>query len=239
MSSPAGTEELSRFLEDWKTEIRERGRTHAQDTTASSPTKAGPSSVGLRAATLTPSERVQQNVSTTLPVPTPNTPIYTNSGSSSTRSGILSSALANYRLAVQFEQRGQLDDALRLYRQAFRADPNVDRAYHKEQAQLPVKTVELAEHNESLSNTMNNLSLNEGVKQEMTSKKISLAKLVSQFPWPLVFEPEVEQEAAYLNILPNEIIIAILRWLNVTSIERFATISRKARVLSLDPSIWR
>ena len=156
-------------------------------------------------------------------------------------SGTLTSAIAAYRLAVQFEQQGQLDDALRLYRQAFRSDPNVDKAYHKEQARLSAKgPVEWGEV-DGLSKTLTRVTLADvdPSKQEKSAGSDSLAMIVSQFPLPLVFQPETEQEGVPLSILPDEVLILILCSLDVTSIERFASVSRKARVLSLDSSIWR
>src|SRR6267154_5766860 len=57
----------------------------------------------------------------------------TPEASSPHHSGVFRSrndALEVYSRAVKHEQAGELDDALRLYRQAFRADSNVDRLYH-------------------------------------------------------------------------------------------------------------
>jgi len=42
-----------------------------------------------------------------------------------------------------------------------------------------------------------------------------------------------------LNILPDEMIVNILKYLDSNSLERFGSVNRKARVVSLDTSIWR
>lgn len=59
------------------------------------------------------------------------------------------------------------------------------------------------------------------------------------FPPHLEFEPQDEDEISPLISFPAELILHILRYLDHTSIERFGSISRRARVLTLDPSIWK
>lgn len=66
-----------------------------------------------------------------------------------------------------------------------------------------------------------------------------LVKIVQSFPVDLRFEPENENEPVYLNTLPEEILVLILSKLDHTSIERFATLSRKARLVTLDSGLWR
>lgn len=66
-----------------------------------------------------------------------------------------------------------------------------------------------------------------------------MADLISDFPEILSFEPEDEQESVPLRKLPDELLVMILRKLDPTSIERFATANRKARIVALEPSIWK
>jgi F-box protein 9 len=41
-----------------------------------------------------------------------------------------------------------------------------------------------------------------------------------------------------LNKLPDELLVMIIVTLDTTSIERFARVCKKARILTLDPVIW-
>lgn len=68
----------------------------------------------------------------------------------------------------------------------------------------------------------------------------TIASIVTPFlENELKFEPEKEDEPMLLNMLPEELLVVILGNLDPTSIERFARVSKKARVVSLDPGIWR
>ena len=66
-----------------------------------------------------------------------------------------------------------------------------------------------------------------------------LSKLTAGFPPSVTFEPEVEQEPVHLRKVPDELLIMILYKLDPTTIERFAMVNRKCRLLTLDSSIWR
>jgi len=46
-------------------------------------------------------------------------------------------------------------------------------------------------------------------------------------------------EPLALQRLPDEILVHTLRYLGASAIERFARVSRKARVITLDATIWR
>ena len=65
-----------------------------------------------------------------------------------------------------------------------------------------------------------------------------LASLLENFARNLMFEPENEEEPVFLNKLPDELLVMIIVTLDTTSIERFARVCKKARILSLDPVIW-
>lgn len=65
-----------------------------------------------------------------------------------------------------------------------------------------------------------------------------LRKLVSSFGSYLHFVAENELPGCYLNILPDELLISILQYLEPVYVERFALVCKKARLLTLEPSIW-
>jgi F-box protein 9 len=159
-------------------------------------------------------------------------------------------AVDTYRRAVECERQSQLDDALRLYRQAFRMDPNVDKAFHSHGAeQLQHSDApSLPGHNprhKSDSAAVDNLTQRFdalSVKHAGASRSIvtgTLASLLDKFPQDLIFVPEDEKSGVPLNSLPDEILVLILRSLDTTGIERFAAVNRKGRVVTLDSGIWR
>jgi len=72
----------------------------------------------------------------------------------------------------------------------------------------------------------------------------TLSAVVASFPPDqLTFAPEDELEGVPISMLPDEVIILILQELarvrDVASIERFAAVNRKARVISVDSDVWR
>jgi F-box protein 9 len=97
------TVELARFREQWKAEVQSRKRPPAAATAQQGPSEPPRlHSPVLLATQKAPDSERRLHVSTTVP------------------SQNLVSALQFYRDAVQREQNGELDDALLLYRQAFR-----------------------------------------------------------------------------------------------------------------------
>jgi F-box protein 9 len=163
-------------------------------------------------------------------------------------------ALEVYARAVKHEQASELDDALRLYRQAFRMDSNVDKAYHLREQKAAPRAPETSASVTATSvqpNAENQVgpAVDGGlvrVKRRSSSahhpeRQVSglLAQIVADFPVPLSFEPEDEREPSHLQRLPDELLVHILSYLGVTTIERFACVSRKARIITLDSIIWR
>ena len=67
----------------------------------------------------------------------------------------------------------------------------------------------------------------------------TLASVIAGFPHDVSFQPEDETQGVPLNMLPDEILVHILLMVDVTTLERFATVSRKTRLLTLDSGIWR
>ncbi|EIN05959.1 hypothetical protein PUNSTDRAFT_115360 [Punctularia strigosozonata HHB-11173 SS5] len=168
-----------------------------------------------------------------------------------TFSPIQKRAIDVYRRAMQAEQNSELDEALRLYRQAFRLDTNVDRAFEAAEllVQSQVKSAKLPPSADGTAATSARSAQSTVVTHRHTSSgtnatsnsKITglLARIVSGFPPDVKFEPEDEREGFHFVRLPDELIVDILTILDPTAIERFAAVSRRARILSLDSTIWR
>ncbi|KAH9479358.1 F-box protein pof7 [Psilocybe cubensis] len=162
---------------------------------------------------------------------------------------ILEKALKAYRQAVDYEQKGNYDEALVLYRQAFRLDDNVDRAYRREEKLKAIVREQQALQAPKPATEIDELAENFKEGARITSPPIlkkghgitgTIASIVAPFlENALQFEPEKEGEPVLLNMLPEELLVVILGNLDPTSIERFAKVSKKARVVSLDPGIWR
>ncbi|OBZ73944.1 F-box protein pof7 [Grifola frondosa] len=187
---------------------------------------------------------------------------------STSLSPALGRAIETYRRAVQCESRSDLGEALRLYRTAFRMDANVDRAYHRMELQFRAAATAAAAPADSASviaqkthhsrkMSTSSTGMMEEIIREVKAIEIhptpvpvtrlgantlasgTIAGLIANWPHDLSFDPEDEREGAPLKRLPDELLVLILRKLDPSAIERFATINRKARVVSLDSSIWK
>ncbi|KAG1860684.1 hypothetical protein DFJ58DRAFT_701133 [Suillus subalutaceus] len=248
--------ELARFREQWKAEVRERraaatsgaqtqpvpGANTAAER-AISPARSDASSKPAITNTLSASRGPATHVVAGAP-----TVITHASHGQSHLSPNLAHAVEVYRKAVFHEQHSQLDEALRLYRQAFRLDANVDRAYFIEEQRTQERSaIQPASHKKVPSTVSVNGVTRDVQKLEVQDSKNRsfvasgfLAQVLKNFPENLVFEPEDEKEGLPpINLIPDELLLQILRILDYTTIERFAAVSRKARVLSLDSAIWR
>lgn len=249
----AESEELVKFREEWKAEIKHRtiqsrvlpsGDAKPDLPSSPSQTAVDHTSFGLERKRLLSSDYSQppsvdaqvSSVQARIPKAQP-------------LSSTLVSAVETYRLATQYEQAGELDEALRLYRNAFRLDANVDKAYRREELRLEAA----ARHTES-DHVKERRKQVPAAAEKVTPTKarskprqlagkhshsVILTQLLLSFPDDLDFVPTDEAGGSPLQRVPDEIIILILKILDPHSIERFALLSRKARVLSLDTSIWR
>jgi len=226
------TDELRDFRESWKREVQER-RWQQQSLQDSAGTATVPPEQTLTSGTTGDPQR----------------------------SGVVrlrDDALEVYTGAVKHEQAGQLDEALRLYRQAFRMDSNVDRAYYlreKRASRTSEATTPTATRSEQNGEKEAGIFVRSGsdaptpwaVHANNTSAhhhpepQISglLAEILAGFPMPLSFEPEDEKAPSPLQRLPDELLVYIISYLGVAAIERFARVSRKARMITLDATIWR
>ncbi|CAE6537374.1 unnamed protein product [Rhizoctonia solani] len=146
------------------------------------------------------------------------------------------SPLDIYAEAVEKEQRGELDAALDLYRRAFRLDPNVDRAYHYQNTTESLQALTLAPIEPSTSQQPRP----EPIHVSATSTH-SIRTLISAFPpaSELAFLPEDERQPVPIARVPDELLLHVLKLLDISAIERFAMVCRRARVLTVDPDLWR
>ncbi|ELU43428.1 TPR_2 domain-containing protein [Rhizoctonia solani AG-1 IA] len=154
----AANDELERFREEWRQEIRERaGAEPSSSSPASSP----------------PRPRTRQ------------------------------SPIDIYAEAVEREQRGELDEALSLYRRAFRLDPNVDRAYHYRSTTQAFESLTLAPVKPSTSTEPKP----EPIHVAATSTH-SIRTLISAFPPAndLAFLPEDERQPVPIARVPDELL---------------------------------
>ncbi|KAH9940850.1 uncharacterized protein BXZ73DRAFT_98683 [Epithele typhae] len=271
------SEELVRFRQQWLEEVRSKKHhppTHEQSSSTETPGSSAPASADAGSS----SSAQEPPASPTAPHHRPHVHRPPRQGADVVTRGpkgavkaqfspSLKLAVDMYRHAVQQEQKGDLDDALRLYRNAFRMDANVDRAYHlvenealqnavavtaavSEDAAAAVKTHKKtgstgsAGEVDGLVREMEGLGLS-GAKVPVAHARGegfvtgTLAQLVSGWPTVLAFEADEEQEGVPLQKLPDELLIIVVRMLDHTTIERFANVNRKARVITLDVSIWR
>ena len=258
-------EELVRFRQQWLEEVRSKKKPQASQDGPAASTSTGASAepASQPPPQSPPAHRTMQRRTSHHDEPTSPVlgPRKTGSVNAAAQLGpSLQRAVEVYRKAVQHEQKSELDDALRLYRTAFRMDSNVDRAYHLVEEELQRKATatsptQKAQHKKTHSGA----SGVDGLLQEVQALDLgpsripvahahgegfvtgTLATLISAWPPKLSFErdPESEEEGVPIQMLPDEILMIILRLLDHTALERFARVNRKARVITLDASIWR
>ncbi|KAI5120371.1 hypothetical protein M0805_006893 [Coniferiporia weirii] len=250
MSGIVDSDELARFREQWRVEVRLR----TSGTAASASTYQVPADATtlLSGSAAGAAEQRELPAYTSPTVATLSNDHAHRAVVSTSASVGLSSALDAYRLAVRHEQSGALDEALKYYRHAFRLDSNVDKAYHREESSLSV-AASLGEGSASSRTGRHQHKTSLGVSLPDPSSGLSalsspskparvsrtLANLISSFSHVLEFAPEDEKASVPLRLLPDELLVLILKKLDPVAIERFAVINKKARILSLDSSIWK
>lgn len=163
-------------------------------------------------------------------------------------------ALDIYRQAVAHEQRSEVDEALRLYKQAFRIHDDVARLYERlEFHSLQIKRVDgpraaVDPAVASVANGLDKLHLSSdaagGVAVTLPANHGvvtgTIANLIAKWTSDaLKFEPEDETQPVHLQTLPDELLVHMLDYLDTMALERFALVNRKARVLTLDSTLWR
>ncbi|KAI4521173.1 hypothetical protein K525DRAFT_239443 [Schizophyllum commune Loenen D] len=135
----------------------------------------------------------------------------------------------------------KLTTALDVYRQAFRMESNIDRLYQREEMILSMLEPPPAppSADEALAEQLQKGLVLQPAVQVQGVVTGTLASVIAEFPHDVSFQPEDETQGVPLNMLPDEILVHILLMVDVTTLERFATVSRKTRLLTLDSGIWR
>ncbi|KAH9913927.1 uncharacterized protein B0H18DRAFT_1047136 [Fomitopsis serialis] len=239
-SSPAeSSEELARFRKAWKEEVRRK------KAAAVGPSKAaGGGCSEERSLEVLPQASVHpaQNYH----------PIHASRVTDTTSAPVgpkLQRAVEVYRRAALCEQQSNLDEALELYRIAFRMDPNIEAQFYAKttvpSAEQPAQATSSAKR-DPVDEVTHGLKASDIHTAVVPAKEggdavpqDSLASIMAEWPHDLQFLPEDEQQSVEIQKLPVEVLLVVLRKLNTTTLERFALVSRKARVLTLDMSIWR
>ena len=116
----------------------------------------------------------------------------------------------------------------------------MDRAYHYEQMLSSIQHARQESSSiDDVSAAVETSLISEHVDSRMSSATIGpLSSLLTNFARNLMFEPENEEQPVFLNRLPDELMVMIIVTLDTTSIEQFARVCRKARIVTLDPVIW-
>jgi F-box protein 9 len=207
------SDELARFREEWKAEVRARaGSSEESKSAQTEPTK-------------------------------PST------GKSSTVQVARELPVELYRRAVYAEEQGKLNEALALYRRAFRREPNVDKLFNREElvrapaapssTTRPDRTaLSIPSDVDAVTNQLQEINLH-----TLKGRSPELEAVLTAFPDELMFISQDEKSLSPLEALPLEVIVDILMHLahrsDTNAIERFASACRKARAVTLDPHIWR
>ncbi|KDQ19550.1 hypothetical protein BOTBODRAFT_28125 [Botryobasidium botryosum FD-172 SS1] len=250
-------EELARFREQWKAEVRQKQQQQQQSTAqpapAQAPSVAEPPSAPVRTTTKSKHQgRHARERSTEEPLrPVVPIPVLSASQEPTPLAHNLQSAVAVYGRAVEAEQRGRLDEALDLYRKSFRMDSNVDKAYHRAlmlEITAGTQSLTMGASSSSKERESNRFSSPRHTRNDSVPVKIphlTIAALLASFSSTDVFEYAAEDEKLGVPFarLPDEIVVLVLRQFaqarDVASLERFGTINKKARLVSLDQSLWR
>lgn len=253
MSERTGTEneseELVAFRKQWLAELRQRRAGSIDISSTADPSQLTSSSVVPPNEAPTESN-YEINAKQQFPhteIAHPKTDVLTrHAANSAYTSQGLKKALEVYKLAITSESTGNYEEALSLYRRAFRLDSNVDKAYRREELRLASVSephVPSRHHhkpsNHSRTEEIIELLEKTSISHPALTTNDSVTKIISSFPHDLGYEPEDDKENVPLRVIPDELLVLTLSFLDPTSIERFAVVNRKARILSLDPSIWK
>lgn len=258
-------EELAKFRAEWKADLNQRLK-HTQDQKQPAAVVSSTSDVQIVSAdpATAAHKHLPNPISSTIPLDkAPG--LSRGPGFTSPLDPKHQRALDIYGKAVTHEQRGELDEALVLYKQAFRIHEDVSRLYERieyntifsikpidaatfAQAQRDQKAAAASASLAHVSHGLEKLhiSVEPSISAALTLPANhgvvtgTLANLMA--PWAslvLAFEPEDEKQPVHMQTLPDELLVHILAFLDTTGLERFALVNRRARVLALDPSLWR
>lgn len=143
-------------------------------------------------------------------------------------------------------------------------DSHVDRAYHREEMLLSIAAQQAGknptpssalpsdvlpagthatEEPDDVIGPLQRLSIKSqvpGVGQAVATGTLGtlVAKFLEEEP-NLIFKPEDETQPVTLDVLPEEILLEIIHMMGPSTIEQFARVCKKSRVLTLESFIWR
>jgi hypothetical protein len=192
------SEELVRFREEWKKEVRQKkGARTGSDTTP------GPSYT-------VSSESSAPNFLPTLPRPQPEPKVH------------IDRIDHRYELLASAQQLQSADSWVSSDKAPSEANTSVDH-----------------DHDNVMEDLTKTMQQKLSMQKPSQHSRALLTSILANFPAQLEFMPEDEKEPVHMKLLPEELLLAVLRIMDPASIERFAAVSRKARYITLDTSIWR
>jgi F-box protein 9 len=243
--APSDADELERFRREWKNEVlhRQTRPTTHEDHSLSPPSLDKLSLNAVSSSPETSPTRPLHDPTRQLP-PLPPPHLRTEA-----------SAIAVYREAVEHEQTGKLDGALKLYRRAFQLDDQVDRLYDRSErhrVHSPETTTTLLPSSPPKPSLTPhfpfqvNRHLGPSFDHRTPPSESVTANLRTELQSTeerLRFEPEGEGKEVILERLPFEVSVLVLRALGqkgeISSICRFSQVCRKAFLLASEVAIWR
>jgi len=252
-------EELARFREQWKAEVRQKQQQQQGCTSAAQPVVAQtpvaePSTTPVRTTIRSKAQARhgrEHSIEDPLHPAAASIPTISITQEPTALPRNLQSAVSVYGRAVEAEQRGHLDEALDLYRKSFRMDPNVDKAYHRAlmlEITAGTQTLTMGASGSGKEKESGWFSSPGHVRNDSPPAKVphlTIAALLASFSPSNVFEFVAEDEKLGVPFarFPDEIVVLVLRQFararDIASLERFGTINKKARLVSLDQSLWR
>jgi F-box protein 9 len=165
-------------------------------------------------------------------------------------------AVALYARAVEAEQSGRLNDALRAYRLAFKADDNVDKLYARAMARNAAAAAAAAEveAQEAADVTAvvdpsapavpdydfrREIQVHPDHGPAAGRREKGLRVLLRAAPADAAFAPADEALPLPLARLPPELLEPVLSHLDVAAIEALGATCWRARALTADAGVWR
>ncbi|KAF7794270.1 hypothetical protein EIP86_005403 [Pleurotus ostreatoroseus] len=200
------SEELARFREEWRAEVRRRKQ--AQYAAVHGQDAKASASVSNAAAPAKPDAATPARTVGSGPTRVARTHTVL-----ATREGTSAAAVKPTATAVTV------------------ATPPVPASVTHAHAHAKRASVDGVKH---ITQALESVAVSTEVKVSIRSGSGILSELVSVWPVGLAFEPEDEKVSVPLQMLPDELLVKILRYLDVPTLERFAVVDRKARVLTLD-----
>ncbi|XP_034943127.1 F-box only protein 9 [Chelonus insularis] len=144
---------------------------------------------------------------------------------------------------VEYEQNGELYDAIRFYKRAVQLVPDIEfKLYEsmKPKVRDKYETADTIEFEKKVNDVRECTETINDIEEDDLINKLS--RIVSRNQY--VCYPRFEQMTTHISALPMEIILYILRWvvsseLDLRSLELFSRVCRGFYISARDPEIWR